>query len=112
MPDADKIQLTAGSLLLKPQDILVGSPREAVVSADTPAEGAERRKSARFAVSASAEMLELHTHTGLNGRGSDLGAGGCYIDTVSPFPTGKSLMLTLTSDKLSVQAKANVIYSL
>jgi hypothetical protein len=56
-------------------------------------------------------MLELRTHTQLTGRASDLGAGGCYIDTVTPFPVGTSLALNLTSENHHIRTKANVIYS-
>jgi len=56
-------------------------------------------------------MLELSTRTRLTGRASDLGPGGCYIDTVSPFPVGASLMLTLTCENHNVHVKANVVYS-
>jgi len=62
-------------------------------------------------VSASAELLEPRTSTRLNGRVSDLGMGGCYIDTVSPFPVGTSLLLNLTSQNHNVRAKANVVYA-
>ena len=96
---------------MKEQDLLVGSPGKPVSSTNQPAQGAERRKSGRFAVSASADILELRTRTRLSGRASDLGAGGCYIDTVSPFPVGTSLMLNLTSENHNVRAKANVVYS-
>jgi PilZ domain-containing protein len=56
-------------------------------------------------------MLELRTHARLSGRASDLGAGGCYVDTVTPFPVGTSLMLNLTSENHNVHAKANVVYA-
>ena len=56
-------------------------------------------------------MLELSTRTRLTGRASDLGPGGCYIDTVSPFPVGASLILTLTCENHNVHVKANVVYS-
>ena len=56
-------------------------------------------------------MLELRTHTQLIGRASDLGAGGCYIDTLTPFPVGASIMLNLTSENHNVRAKAAVIYA-
>jgi len=85
---------------------------ELPVSAATQApDSAERRKSKRCAVSASAELLEPRTSTRLNGRVSDLGMGGCYIDTVSPFPVGTSLLLNLTSQNHNVRAKANVVYA-
>ena len=56
-------------------------------------------------------MAELRTHTQLIGRASDLGAGGCYIDTLTPFPVGASIMLNLTSENHNIRAKAAVIYA-
>jgi PilZ domain len=100
-----------GSLLLKQEDLLVGSPAEPAAGLNKPAETSERRKSARFAVSASADILELRTRTHLSGRASDLGAGGCYVDTVTPFPVGTSVVLNLTSENHTVHAMANVVYA-
>ena len=96
---------------MKQQDLVVGPSADPASIAKKPVQGDERRKDVRFSVSASAEMLELSTRTRLTGRASDLGPGGCYIDTVSPFPIGASLMLTLTSENRSVQAKVNVVYA-
>ena len=76
-----------------------------------PVQEGDRRKDARFSVSASAEILELRTRTRLIGRASDLGAGGCYVDTMTPFPPGASVMLTLSSEKHNVHVKANVVYA-
>lgn len=56
-------------------------------------------------------MLELRTRARLSGRASDLGAGGCYIDTVTPFPVGTSMVLNLASESHRVHAMASVIYA-
>jgi hypothetical protein len=96
---------------LKQQDLVVGPLVDPVSITNKPVQGDERRKDVRFSVSASAEMLELSTRTRLAGRASDVSPGGCYIDTVSPFPVGSSLMLTLTSAHHNVHVKANVVYS-
>jgi hypothetical protein len=99
------------SLLLKQQDSLLGSPGQPAPSTNNSLGAGDRRKSARFAVSATADMLELRTRTRLRGRASDLGAGGCYVDTVTPFPVGTTLMLNLTSENHNVRAKAVVVYA-
>lgn len=96
---------------MKQQDLLVRSQGELGSGTNKPAESTERRKSPRFAMSASAEMLELRTRTRLIGRASDLGAGGCYIDTVTPFPVGTSLVLNLKSEGHNIHAMANVTYA-
>lgn len=90
------------------QSLVVGSPSG---SASEPPDAAERRKNTRFTVSASAELFESQTSTRLNGRVSDVGMGGCYIDTVSPFPIGTSLLIKLVSGEHSVAAKAAVVYA-
>jgi PilZ domain-containing protein len=108
---AENTTYIGGSLLLKQEDLLVGSPAEAAAVPNKPAEPSERRKCARFAVSASADILELRTRTRLSGRASDLGAGGCYVDTVTPFPVGTSVVLNLTSENHQVHAMANVVYA-
>ena len=82
-----------------------------VNSQSNPADASERRKNRRFGVSASADIAELRTHARLTGRVSDLGPGGCYIDTVSPFPPGTALMIKLVSGHRAVVAKAAVIYA-
>ena len=96
---------------MKQQDLIVGPLVDPAAVTKEPVQGDERRKDVRFSISASAEMLELSTRTRLTGRASDLGPGGCYIDTVSPFPIGASLMLTLTCENHNVHVKANVVYS-
>jgi hypothetical protein len=94
---------------LKQQDLAVRSRAEPALSTNDSAERDERRKSERFAISATAEVQELRTRTRLSGRASDLGIGGCYIDTVSPFPVGTSLTIKLVSGNRSVAAKAAVV---
>lgn len=96
---------------LKDQDIVVRPTARTISSRENTAESAERRRGRRFAVSASAEMMELRTRTQLAGRASDLGTGGCYVDTVTPFPVGTSLMVTLKSENHVLRAQADVIYA-
>ena len=94
---------------MKQQDLAVSSRAEPAPTTNDSAARDERRKSERFAISATAEAQELHTRTILSGRASDLGIGGCYIDTVSPFPVGTSLTIKLVSGDRSVAAKATVV---
>src|SRR5207245_5825005 len=49
------------------QGLLVGSPAVPAPQGNEPSDSAERRKSKRFAVSASAEVVALRTSTRLNG---------------------------------------------
>jgi hypothetical protein len=93
---------------LKQEDLAVRSRAEPAPGANDSAARDERRKSQRFAISATAEAQELRTRTRLSGRASDLGIGGCYVDTVSPFPVGTLLTIKLVSGNRSVAANATV----
>ena len=48
----------------------------------------ERRSHTRFPVSISAEVTELESRAVIIGRATDLGIGGCYVDSMNPFPRG------------------------
>ena len=72
---------------------------------------AERRSSTRYPVSASAEVVEPRSRTRLTGRATDLGPGGCYIDTVSPLPVGTVVHIRLASEGRMLQAQARVLYA-
>ncbi|MGB7023766.1 MAG: PilZ domain-containing protein [Candidatus Acidiferrales bacterium] len=45
-------------------------------------------------------------------RSTDLGRGGCFVDTISPFPVGTSVRLRLTVEQKSFEASAKVVYSM
>jgi PilZ domain-containing protein len=96
---------------LKQQDLLVRPIVEPDSITKRAVQEGDRRNDARFSVSASAEIVELRSRTRLIGRASDLSSGGCYVDTMTPFPLGASVMLTLSSETHNVQVKANVVYA-
>src|ERR1700733_11664883 len=48
----------------------------------------ERRGGDRHLVTASAEVIELSSGARFTTRTTDLGPGGCFIDTLTPFPVG------------------------
>ena len=98
-------------MLLKQEDLLAGTTAEPASDVNKPVDSTDRRKTVRFTVSASADMVELRTRTRLSGRASDLGVGGCYIDTMTPFPVDTSLVVNLTSENHNVRAMAKVVYS-
>lgn len=80
--------------------------------ADVNAATKERRRNARFPLTASIEVVEVTSGTRINGRTSDLGLGGCYVDTLSPFPLGSVVSIKIDRNKESFEAKAKVVYSL
>jgi hypothetical protein len=71
----------------------------------------EQRSSPRFAFSTAAEAVHLQTDTRLNGRISDLGRGGCYVDTINPFPVSTDVRIRINKDNSSFVARARVVYS-
>jgi hypothetical protein len=71
----------------------------------------ERRINPRYAFSASAEAVHLEADTRLNGRVSDLSRGGCYVDTLNPFPLGANVKVRILKDNMSFVAEAKVLYS-
>ena len=72
---------------------------------------AERRGHARFAISASVEAVELQSKARICGRTSDLGLGGCYVDTISSFPVGAIVKMRLTNQDQYFETKAKVVLS-
>ena len=71
----------------------------------------ERRNFPRYAFSAAGEVVYLVTDTRLNGRVSDLGGGGCYVDTINPFPVGADVKIRINRDNAAFLAQARVVYS-
>jgi hypothetical protein len=72
----------------------------------------ERRRNLRFPFSASVEAIENQSGTKVVGRTSDLGLGGCYVDTISPFPVGTEAKIRITRDNESFDAQAKVVFSM
>jgi PilZ domain len=73
---------------------------------------AERRHHLRFPFSATVEAIEIKTGTKVAGRTTDLGLGGCYVDTLSPFPVGTETKIRILRENESFEAHAKVVYSL
>jgi hypothetical protein len=72
---------------------------------------AERRRTERFAFSATVELTEAQTGAKVSGRTSDLGLGGCYIDTLNPFPIGTEVKVRILKGDESFEAQAKVTFS-
>jgi hypothetical protein len=71
----------------------------------------DRRTYPRYHFTAAAEALDALHRTRMNARTSDIGKGGCYVDTFSPFPFKTPVRLRLTNEKCSFVAEAKVVYS-
>ena len=85
-------------------------------SGATPTAGEESQPGKKRAVRrcqlvASAEVTELISGTRLSARISELGLGGCYIETLNPFPDGTQVQLRILRDQGVFETKAKVVYS-
>ncbi|MGH9727469.1 MAG: PilZ domain-containing protein [Candidatus Acidiferrales bacterium] len=72
----------------------------------------ERRKSIRYPFTATAYVTDMQSGAQTTSRSADLGRGGCFVDTISPFPVGTSVMLRLTAEQKSFEAPAKVVYAM
>lgn len=79
-------------------------------------DGADQRKEnralPRYEISAYCEVFEPKTRTRFKGRVSDLGRGGCFVDTISPFSRGTVTKLLIRRDDQSFEATGRVAYAL
>jgi hypothetical protein len=57
-----------------------------------------KRSSERYPFVASCVATETRSSVGISARTSDLGRGGCYIDTTAHFPVGTDLVLGVKRD--------------
>jgi PilZ domain len=71
----------------------------------------ERRTSARHPFTATAEIAELRSQTRIAGRSSDIGLGGCYIDSISPFSVGTAVRVRLECKSRKFEAMARITYA-
>jgi hypothetical protein len=71
----------------------------------------ERRKHARYSFSAAAEIVETQSRARIQGRLSDLGRGGCYIDSISPFGVGSEVKMRIMNGNRAFIAQARVVFA-
>ena len=72
---------------------------------------AERRRNLRFPFTATVEAVENKSGTKVVGRTSDLSLGGCYVDSLSPFPIGTVAKIRIQRGNVTFEAQAKVIFS-
>ena len=82
-----------------------GSKRKSTLTA------MERRRNLRFPFTATVEAIETKSGTKIVARTSDLSLGGCYIDTISPFPVGSEVTIRIVRNKETFEAQSKVVYS-
>lgn len=71
----------------------------------------ERRRATRFPFTASIRVQDLRSQASVTGRCSDLGNGGCYVDTLSPFAVGSMVRVNMERDLREFEALATVSYA-
>ena len=71
----------------------------------------KKRAVRRCQLVASAEVTEPSSGTRLSARISELGLGGCYIETLNPFPDGTQVHVRILRDQGVFETKAKVVYS-
>ena len=70
----------------------------------------ERRRWPRYPFIAAVEVRELQSGTSLNARTSDIGANGCYVDTINPLPKGATISIQITHQGKVLVAKGTVAH--
>ena len=71
----------------------------------------ERRTRKRYPFTATVEAEELESGTRIIASSSDLGMGGCYVETISPFPVESTVKLHLIKKRTSFHVVAKVVHS-
>lgn len=74
-------------------------------------EAGDRRGGLRYQVTVAAEVIELISGTRFSTRTTDLGTGGCFVDTLMPLPVGSSVRVRLHKDNMAIEALGTVTYS-
>lgn len=72
---------------------------------------AERRNTIRYQLTVSAEVVELKSGTRFSTRTTDLGPGGCFVDTLMPLPVGSDVSIRLHKESISFEATGTVTFS-
>jgi hypothetical protein len=71
----------------------------------------DRRSGNRHLFTASAEVVELTSGARFSTRTTDLGPGGCFIDTTNPLPVGAKVRVSVRKGKNQFNTSGSVVYS-
>ncbi len=71
----------------------------------------ERRNADRHTFTASADVVEMSSGARFSTRTTDLGPGGCFVDTMLPFPVGAKVRVTVRKDQSNLETGGVVVYS-
>jgi len=71
----------------------------------------QRRKMRRLPLTASAEAIDIASQGRLSLRTTDVGEGGCFLDTAFPLPVGSRVRVIIHQGPLDFHAEGKVVYS-
>ncbi|HEU5409477.1 MAG TPA: PilZ domain-containing protein [Candidatus Acidoferrales bacterium] len=74
-------------------------------------EEAERRNTIRYQLTVAADVIEVKSGTRFSTRTTDLGPGGCFVDTLMPLPVGSSVNVRLHKDNMAFETAGTVTFS-
>jgi PilZ domain len=80
-------------------------------SSKSATKNAERRRGDRHIFTAAAEVVELSSGARFSTRTTDLGPGGCFVDTLVPFPVGVKVHVGVRKGKTQLDTNGVVVYS-
>jgi PilZ domain len=78
---------------------------------ETGTKEAERRGADRHIFTASAEVVDMATGARFSTRTTDLGPGGCFVDTLSPLPVGSEVHVSVRKGQTHFRCEGTVVYS-
>ena len=93
-------------------DSAIYAAADSNAEANVEANHGERRRHPRYAFTATVEAFEAKSRTKIQGRTADISEGGCYVDTISPFPVDTIIRLRVVDENKSLEIPAKVVYSL
>jgi len=91
-------------------DSTKSSVTEAAPSGGNAAPTVNKRAVLRCAFTASAEVMDHGSQSKLSARTSEIGLGGCYVDTLSPFADGTLVHIRIIRDVGVFESDAKVVY--
>jgi PilZ domain len=80
-------------------------------ASSTAVQEADRRGAERHMFTAGAEVVEVKTGARFSTRTTDLGPGGCFVDTTFPLPIGSIVRVTINKGKTAFETAGTVVYS-
>lgn len=88
-----------------------GPKKQATGAPKSTSAEAERRSADRHIFTAAAEVVELSSGARFSTRTTDLGPGGCFIDTLIPLPVGARVHVGVRKGRTQLDSNGLVVYS-